>query len=130
MIIWSEATCIYSKLLRVIRVDRDIYTDTTLRIIHIERIISMRKKEELKTERKTVLMTKSLLEDIEQEAERRGIKANAVMVERLNHPNNDKTPSKMVDFQNYANEVVKMMTLYSEEDAKYLERKAHELWIF
>lgn len=93
MIIWSEATCIYSKLLRVIRVYRDIYTDTTLRIIHIERIISMRKKEDLKTERKTVLMTKALLEDIEQEAVRRGIKANAVMVERLNHPNNDNTPS-------------------------------------
>lgn len=90
----------------------------------------MRNKEDLKTERKTVLMTKALLEDIEQEAVRRGIKANTVMVERLNHPNNDNTPFKMVEFQNYANEVVKMMTLYSEEDAKYLERKAHELWIF
>lgn len=90
----------------------------------------MRKKEELKTERKTVLMTKALLENIEQEALRRGIKANSVMVERLNHSNNDNTPSKMVEFQNYANEVIKMMEQYSEEDAKYLERKAHELWIF
>ncbi|MDD6097698.1 MAG: hypothetical protein PUB66_03040 [Oscillospiraceae bacterium] len=90
----------------------------------------MRNKEDLKTERKTVLMTKALLEDIEQEAVRRGIKANTVMVERLNHPNTDNTPSKMVEFQNYANEAVKMMTQYSEKDAKYLERKAHELWIF
>ena len=40
----------------------------------------MRKKEELKTERKTVLMTKSLMENIEQEAVRRGIMSNI-----LNH---------------------------------------------
>lgn len=40
MIIWSAATCIYSKLLRISRINRDMYTGTTLRIIHIEGIDS------------------------------------------------------------------------------------------
>jgi hypothetical protein len=90
----------------------------------------MRKKEELKTERKTVLMTKALLQDIENEAAERGIKPNAVMNERLEHQNRDNTPSKMIQFQNYANEAVKMISKYSKEDAEYLERKANELWTF
>lgn len=90
----------------------------------------MRKKEELKTERKTVLMTKVLLQDIENEAAERGIKPNAVMNERMSHKNSDNTPSKMMQFQDYANEAVKMMTKHSKEEAEYLERKAHELWIF
>ncbi len=90
----------------------------------------MRKKEELKTERKTVLMTKALLQDIENEAAERGIKPNAVMNERLEHQNRDNTPSKMVAFQHYANEAVKMMEKHSKKEAEYLERKAHELWMF
>lgn len=46
----------------------------------------MRKKEDLKTVRRTVLMTQSTADDIDREAEERGIKANSVMNERLNHP--------------------------------------------
>lgn len=45
----------------------------------------MRKKEELKTVRKTVLITEALSKDIEREAKERGIKPNAVMNERLMH---------------------------------------------
>lgn len=40
----------------------------------------MRNKEDLKTVRKTVLMTEATAADIDNEAERRGIKANAVII--------------------------------------------------
>lgn len=90
----------------------------------------MRRKEDLKTVRKTVLMTQETADDINREAKERGIKANAIMNERLNHANNDNTPSKMVEFQNYANEAIKMIAKYSEDDAKKLERKANKLWTF
>ena len=90
----------------------------------------MRKTEELKTVRKTVLMTQTLAEDIEQEAKERGIKTNAVMFERLKHSGTDNTPTKMVQFQNYANKAVELMRNYSEKDAKYLEKEANDLWIF
>lgn len=45
----------------------------------------MRKKEDLKTVRKTVLMTAETAKDIEREAEERGVKPNAVMNDRLRH---------------------------------------------
>ena len=60
-------------------------TGAILRIIYTERKRIVRKKEELKTIRKTVLMTESLSQDIEHEATERGIKPNAVMNERLSH---------------------------------------------
>ena len=90
----------------------------------------MRKKEDLKTVRKTVLMTEATANDIEREAKERGIKPNAVMNERLRHSGNDNTPPVMTQFQDYANEAVRMMLKYNEMDAKYLERKANLLWIF
>lgn len=90
----------------------------------------MRAKTDLKTVRKTVLMTEATAKDIDREAAERGIKANAVINERLNHPNPDNTPSKMVLFQDYANRAVKLMKQYSETDAKFLEREAHMLWKF
>ena len=90
----------------------------------------MRNKDDLKTVRKTVLMTESTATDIEREAKERGIKFNTVMTERLRHSKTDNTPAKMVQFQNYANEAVKLLAKYSEEDAKKMEREAHMLWTF
>lgn len=90
----------------------------------------MRNKEDLKTVRKTVLMTEATADSIEREAAERGMKPNAVMNERLNHSKTYNTPHKMMQFQNYANEAVKLLAKYSEEDAKKMEREAHSLWIF
>ncbi len=90
----------------------------------------MRNKEDLKTVRKTVLMTEATAKSIELEAAERGIKPNAVMNERLNHSKTDNTPPKMMQFQNFVNEAVKMVAKYSEKDAKILEREANSLWIF
>lgn len=90
----------------------------------------MRKKEELKTVRKTVLMTKALAENIEQEAKDCGIKPNAVMNERLMHSENSIRPSDMVQFQNFVNTACKMLEKYSETDAKILERNGENLWTF
>ena len=90
----------------------------------------MRKPDEKKTIRKTILMTENTDLDIKREAMERGIKANAVMNERLNHSKSDNTPSKMVQFQNYANMAVEMIAAYSEADAKILEEEANKLWIF
>lgn len=87
----------------------------------------MRKKEELKTERKTVLMTKALAEDIEQEAQKRGIKPNAVMNERLMHSGKSIPPSDMVQFQEFVNTACKVLEMYSETDAKTLERKIMDI---
>ncbi|MCM1008402.1 MAG: hypothetical protein NC485_10820 [Ruminococcus flavefaciens] len=90
----------------------------------------MRKKEELKTERKTVLMTKSLMENIEQEAKEREIKPNAVINERLMHSKKTVTPSDMVQFQDFVNTACKMLEKHSETEAKNLERKGEKLWIY
>ena len=90
----------------------------------------MRNKEDLKTVRKTVLMTAETAKDIEREAEERGIKPNAVMNDRLRHSKNDNTPPVMMQFQDYANEAVRMMKKYNEDDSEYLERKANLLWTF
>lgn len=90
----------------------------------------MRKKEDLKTVRKTVLMTAATAKDIDREAEERGIKPNAVMNDRLRHSKSNNTPPMMMQFQDYANEAVRMMKMYNEDDAEYLERKANLLWIF
>ena len=98
--------------------------------IYYERKTTMRNKDDLKTVRKTVLMTEATANSIEREAAERGIKPNAVMNERLNHSKTDNTPPKMMLFQNYANEAVKLLAKYSEEDAKKMEREAHSLWIF
>lgn len=62
----------------------------------------MRKKVDLKTVRKTVLMTAETAKDIEREAEERGVKPNAVMNDRLRHSKDDNTPPVMMQFQNYA----------------------------
>ena len=90
----------------------------------------MRNKEDIKTVRRTVLMTQRLSDDIDREAEERGIKPNAVMNERLEHPGRDNTPPKMVEFQNYANEVVRVMKIHGLTEAEQFERWANELWSF
>lgn len=90
----------------------------------------MRKKEELKTERKTVLMTKSLMENIEQEALRRGIKANTVMVERLSHSESKLTPQIMVQIQNLANHASSSVKEYSPQDAEQIQKEVDKLWTF
>lgn len=91
----------------------------------------MRNPEDKKTVRKTVLMTESLAKDIDEEAKQRGIKPNAVMNERMEHPNrDDNKPSNLVVFQDFANKVVKKMKQFSEEDAKQFEREANNLWKF
>lgn len=92
--------------------------------------INMRNKEDLKKIRKTVLMTESTAKSIEREAAERGIKPNAVMNERLNHSKTDNTPPKMMQFQDFANEAVKIVAQYSETDAKKMESEAHSLWTF
>ena len=93
-------------------------------------LITMRNKEDLKTVRRTVLMTQSTADDIDREAEERGIKANSVMNERLDHPERDNTPAKMVEFQNFANEAVHLLAQHSPDEAKYLETGANKLWTF
>lgn len=93
-------------------------------------LITMRNKEDLKTVRRTVLMTQSTADDIDREAEERGIKANSVMNERLDHPERDNTPAKMVEFQNFANEAVHLLAQHSPDEAKYLETRANKLWTF
>ena len=91
----------------------------------------MRNPEDKKTVRKTVLMTESLAKDIDEEAKQRGIKPNAVMNERMEHPNrDDNKPSNLVEFQDFANEAVRRMKQFSEKDATYLEREANNLWKF
>lgn len=90
----------------------------------------MRNKDDLKTVRKTVLMTEATAKSIEREAAERGMKPNAVMNERLNHSKTDNTPPKMMQFQDFANEAVKTVAKYSEKDAKKLEREAHMRWTF
>ena len=90
----------------------------------------MRNKEDLKTVRRTVLMTEKISRSIDQEAMERGIKPNAVMNERLNHISSGPYPPIMAEFQDYANTAVRMMVKYSEADAIKLEKEAHKLWIF
>ena len=98
--------------------------------IYYERKITMRNKEDLKTVRKTILMTEATAKSIEREAEERGMKPNAVMNERLNHSKTDNTPPKMMQFQDFANKAVKTVAKYSEKDAKIREREAHMRWTF
>ena len=90
----------------------------------------MRNKDDLKTVRRTVLMTQKLSDDIDREAKERGIKPNAVMNERMQHPERDKTPSRMVEFQNYSNEAFHLLAKYSPDEAAYLETRANRLWTF
>lgn len=90
----------------------------------------MRNKEDLKTVRKTVLMTEKTANDLTREADERGVKINTVMNERLTHAKSDNTPSKMKEFQDFANEAVKMLAKYSETEAKKLEKEAHKRWTF
>jgi len=90
----------------------------------------MRNKQDLKTVRRTVLMTERTAASIDEEALKRGIKPNAVMNERLQHSNHDNTPEKMADFQNFANEAIRMLARYSSTDAKQLEKEAHKRWTF
>ena len=90
----------------------------------------MRKKEELKTERKTVLMTKSLMENIEQEALERGIKANAVMVERLSHSESKFTPRDMAKIQTLVNHACELVKEYLPQEADQMQEEANEIWKF
>ena len=90
----------------------------------------MRKNEELKTERKTVLMTKSLMENIEQEAKERGIKANAVMVERLSHYNSGIPPQVMVKIQNFANHACEAVAAADPRKADAIQKEANKLWTY
>lgn len=88
----------------------------------------MRNKEDLKTVRKTVLMTEALSQDIEKEAKERGIKPNAVMNERLKGHTPENSPSNMVKTQNLVNIAVKMLSQYAPEKAKYIERQMNKIW--
>ncbi len=90
----------------------------------------MRKPEELKTVRKTVLMSEATANDIEQEAKERGISPNAVMNERLKHRAIDFNPEKLAKFQDFVNQAIRLMGIYSIEKAKFLAKEAHKLWIF
>jgi len=90
----------------------------------------MRKPEELKTVRKTVLMSEATANDIEQEAKARGISPNAVMNERLRHRAIDFNPEKLAKFQDFVNHAIRLMALYSTQHAKYLAKEANKLWIF
>ena len=90
----------------------------------------MRKKEDLKSVRTSIAMTEATYNDIAKEAKMRGIKPNAVMNERLNHSQSDNTPPKMVEFQDFANMAVKMLSQHSAAEAKILEKEANKKWIF
>ena len=90
----------------------------------------MRNKEDLKSVHTSISMTQKLSDDIDLEAKELGIKPNAVMNERMQHPERDKTPSRMVEFQNYSNEAVHLLAKYSPDEAAYLETRANRLWTF
>lgn len=75
-------------------------------------------------------MTNALAEDIEQEAQKRGIKPNVVMNERLMHSSKNVTPFDMVQFQDFVNTACKILEKHSETEAKNLERKREKLWIY
>ena len=90
----------------------------------------MRNKEDLKTVRRTVLMTEKTSQSIDQEAIQRGIKPNTVMNERLNHISSAPYPPMMAEFQDFANTAVRMIAHYSEEDANTLEMEAHRRCTF
>ena len=88
----------------------------------------MRKPEELKTERKTVLMPKALAQDIEQEAAARGIKPNAVMNERLAHSANALDPKLMAHIQNIANTASRIVSEYAPSEAKKMQMEVTKVW--
>lgn len=90
----------------------------------------MRKKEEKKTVRKTVLMTETLLQDIENEAKKRGIKPNAVMNERLKHHRNSLDPPLMAKIQDLANHASRVVQENAPKEAKKIQREANEIWIY
>lgn len=90
----------------------------------------MRNKEELKTVRKTVLMTESLAKDIEREAQERGIKVNSVMTERLAHHGNSLAPLLMSKIQTFANHASKAVQENAPEEAWKIQKEANELWTY
>ncbi len=90
----------------------------------------MRKKEELKTVRKTVLMTEALAKDIENEAQKRGIKPNAVMNERLDHHGNSLDPPLMVKLHNLANHASRIVQENASEEAEKIQMEANEIWTY
>lgn len=90
----------------------------------------MRKKEELKTVRKTVLMTEKLSKDIECEATERGIKPNAVMNERLSHSKNTLAPPIMAKIQNLANHASRIVSEYAPTESDIIQKEANEIWTF
>lgn len=90
----------------------------------------MRKREERKTVRKTVLMTESLLQNIENEAERRGIKPNAVMNERLTHHKNSLNPPLMAKIQDLANYASRAVQENAPKEAKKIQKEANEIWTY
>ena len=87
----------------------------------------MRKKEELKTIRKTVLMTESLSQDIEHEATERGIKPNAVMNERLSHSKSTLNPPLMAKIQNLANHASRIASEYAPTESDNIQKEANEI---
>lgn len=90
----------------------------------------MRKKEELKTVRKTVLMTESLSQDIENEAKKRGIKPNAVMNERLAHHKNSLDPPLMAKIQDLANHASRAVQINAPGEATKIQKEANEIWTY
>lgn len=90
----------------------------------------MRKKEELKTVRKTVLMTESLSQDIENEAKKRGIKPNAVMNERLSHHKNSLDPPLMAKIQDFANHASRAVQENAPKEAEKIQKEANAIWTY
>ena len=90
----------------------------------------MRNKEDLKTERKTVLMTKTLAEDIENEAKKRGIKPNAVMNERLKNHKNSLDPPLMAKIQNLANHASRAVQENAPKEAEKIQKEANAIWTY
>ena len=88
----------------------------------------MRKQEELKTERKTVLMTKALAQDIEREAAARGIKPNAVMNERLAHSANPLNPKLISRIQDIANTASRIVSEYEPSKAEIIQKEVEQIW--
>lgn len=90
----------------------------------------MRKKEELKTVRKTVLMTEALSLDIEREAKERGIKPNAVMNKRLAHHRNSLDPPLMAKIQDLANHVSRAVQENAPKEAEKIQKEANAIWTY
>ena len=75
-----------------------------------------------------MLITKALAQDIEREAEARGIKPNAVMNERLAHSANPLNPKLIACIQDIANTASRIVSDYAPNEAEKIQKEVEQIW--